>query len=74
MYLAQLMGAVLFIHFIFNHNRYVHVLRYVLGQNARSVQRYVHAPEQTYLIHNFFKFRGCLEAAIECTNIFFKYP
>ena len=49
---------------------HAHTSRYVLGQNcitARSVQRYVHIPEQTYLIHKFIKFRGCLEAASEQT-------
>ena len=34
----------------------------------RSVQRYVYAPEQTYLIHKFIKFRDCLEAASKRTN------
>ena len=27
-----------------------------------QVHWYVHVPEQTYLIHKFIKFRGCLEA------------
>ena len=34
-----------------------------------QVPRYVHVPEQTYFIHKFIKFRGCLEAASERTNI-----
>ena len=29
----------------------------------------MHIPEQTYLIHKFIKFRGCLEAASERTNL-----
>ena len=37
--------------------RYVHV--------PWSVMRYVHAPKQTYLIHKFIEFRGCLEAPTE---------
>ena len=51
----------------------LHVPRYVLSQKyvniPRSVQRYVHKPEQTYLIHKFIKFGGCLEAASERTNV-----
>ena len=41
--------------------RYMHV--------PRSVQRYVHVPEQTYLIYKLIQFRGCLEDASERTNV-----
>ena len=34
-----------------------------------QVHWYVHVPEQTYLIHKFIKFRGCLEAASVRTNV-----
>ena len=29
----------------------------------------MHIPEQTYLIHKFIKFRGCLDAASEHTKV-----
>ena len=32
------------------------------------VHRHMYVPEQTYLIHKFIKFRGCLEAVGDRTN------